>query len=79
MAGLLDFWGFSFHLKKNFSFSDDRISCYVQWFSDAAYPIDVRIEYNEKGQPSGDALVTFATAQEATRAASKNKQHMGPR
>jgi len=47
-----------------------------EWFSDAAFPIDVRIDYNDKGQPNGDALVTFASPQEAMRAASKNKQHM---
>lgn len=48
----------------------------AEWFSDVAYPIDVRIEYNEDGRPSGDAAVTFATAQEAIKAATKNKQHM---
>lgn len=47
-----------------------------EWFSDIAFPTDVRIDYNDKGQPNGDALVTFSSPQEAMRAASKNKQHM---
>lgn len=43
-------------------------------------PNDVKIGFNRDGRPSGDALVTFSSAELAKEAVrEKNKKHLGHR
>jgi len=51
----------------------------AEWFSFVADPIQVAIDYNREGKPSGDATVYFKTAQDVKSAMARNKQNMAHR
>ena len=48
----------------------------AEWFSSVVDPIKVDISYSDDGRPSGNANVLFATAQDAKKAMTKDKENM---
>ena len=49
------------------------------WFHPEADCAHVKILLNREGRPSGEALASFETEQEAERAMVKNKEYLGER
>lgn len=47
-----------------------------EWFSSVADPVGIQIMYNNDGRPTGEAEVAFASAQDAKRSLSKDRQNM---
>merc|ERR1719295_245467 len=48
----------------------------AEWFSSVADPVGIQIMYNNDGRPTGEAEVAFASAQDAKRSLSKDRQNM---
>jgi hypothetical protein len=48
----------------------------AEWFSSAADAQDINIMHGSDGRPSGQAEVTFKTAEDAKAAMTKHRQNM---